>query len=216
MDAPNKLEPQKRPMSWFRMYHEFSTDPKVQMLSEVDQRRYVMLLCLRCCNGDVTLQETEVAFQLRVSLDEWQATKATLVGKNLIKQDNTPAAWYKRQYVSDSSAERVARHREKLKQASNVTVTPQTQRPEPETDKDQEDRGGLGGSFKASQGPVWRVTEHIMRETRYAVEEKAKRHNWDFLALCDKYNAWVKDNPPKAPDRAFPVWADKFLATAKQ
>ena len=31
-------------MDWFRMYAEFATDPKVQMLSEADQRRYIMLL----------------------------------------------------------------------------------------------------------------------------------------------------------------------------
>ena len=41
---------------WFRLYAEFAHDPKVQMLSEVDQRRYIMLLCMRC-NGDVTLQK---------------------------------------------------------------------------------------------------------------------------------------------------------------
>ncbi len=34
--------------AWFRLYHEFSADPKVQMLSEADQRRYIMLLCMRC------------------------------------------------------------------------------------------------------------------------------------------------------------------------
>ena len=44
---------------WFRMYHELAVDPKVQMLSEIDQRRYLMLLCLRCCNGDVTLQQRQ-------------------------------------------------------------------------------------------------------------------------------------------------------------
>lgn len=83
--------------AWFRMYSEFATDPKVQMLSEADQRRYMMLLCLRCSNGDVTLHETEVAFQLRISNDEWAATKAVLVQKNLIDEDNKPCAWDKRQ-----------------------------------------------------------------------------------------------------------------------
>ena len=110
-------------MQWFRMYHEFATDPKVQMLSEVDQRRYVMLLCLKCCNGDVTLHETEVAFQLRVTLDELRETKTRLLDKNLISDDYQPTAWEKRQYASDSSAARVARHRAKKKQGRNVTET---------------------------------------------------------------------------------------------
>lgn len=102
---------------WFRMYHEFATDPKVQMLSEADQRRFVMLLCLRCCNGDVTLHDDEVTFQLRISADEWSATKSVLTSKNLIDENNHPTAWDRRQYVSDQSNSRVQKYREKRKAA---------------------------------------------------------------------------------------------------
>ncbi len=80
-------------MPWFRMYSEFATDPKVQMLSESDQRRYVMLLCLRCSNGDVTLHDDEIAFQLRISNEEWVSTKAVLVNKGLIKDCNEICNW---------------------------------------------------------------------------------------------------------------------------
>ncbi|ANE54434.1 hypothetical protein AYM39_04220 [Methylomonas sp. DH-1] len=102
--------------TWFRLYHEFATDPKTQMLTEVDQRRFIMILCLRCCNGNVTLQDDEVSFQLRITVAEWQKTKATLLSKNLIGSDNLPTNWDKRQYLSDSSAARVARHRERKKE----------------------------------------------------------------------------------------------------
>lgn len=128
----------KAVMPWFRMYSEFATDPKVQMLSEVDQRRFVMLLCLRCSNGDVTLHDDEIAFQLRISSEEWAETKRRLQAKNLIDDDNLPTSWDKRQYRSDSSKERVSRHRERKKQEAqrscNVTVTP----PDTETDTDTE------------------------------------------------------------------------------
>ena len=80
-------------MPWFRLYSEFATDPKVQMLSESDQRRYIMLLCLRCSNGTVTLHDDEIAFQLRISNDEWAATKAILVNKGLIKDCNEICNW---------------------------------------------------------------------------------------------------------------------------
>lgn len=123
---------------WFRMYHEFATDPKVQMLSEADQRRYIMLLCLRCSNEGVTLQDEEVAFQLRISSDEFALTKATLIEKGLIDEHCQPTNWDKRQFASDSSAERVRKHRrlkkQQQKQASNVTVTP----PDTDTDTDTE------------------------------------------------------------------------------
>lgn len=124
---------------WFRMYSEFATDPKVQMLSESDQRRYIMLLCLRCSNGDVTLHDNEVAFQLRVTDESWAETKRTLIGKKLIDENNNPTAWDKRQFISDSSAERVSRHREKKKRACNVTVTP----PDTDTDTDTELLGDI-------------------------------------------------------------------------
>jgi len=112
--------------AWFRMYGEFATDPKVQMLSETDQRRLTMIFCLRC-NGHVTLQDEEVTFLLRISNDEWQVTKALFIAKGFIDDNNEVLNWDKRQYISDSSAERVARHRAKHKEAvttSNVTVTP--------------------------------------------------------------------------------------------
>lgn len=111
---------------WFRLYSEFSHDPKVQMLSEVNQRRLIMLFCIRC-NGNVTLQDEQVAFQLRISMDEWLTSKATFLDKKFINNDNEVLNWDKRQFVSDSSAERVAKHRERMKQSSNVTVTPPEQ-----------------------------------------------------------------------------------------
>lgn len=139
-------------MQWFRMYGEFASDPKVQMLSEADQRRYVMLLCIRC-NGDVTLQDEEVAFQLRISNDEWAKTKADLVSRGLIENDNSVSAWDQRQYVSDSSAARVRAHREKKKKAvkreCNVTVTPQTT----DTDTDTERLSELRSDSSADTDP---------------------------------------------------------------
>lgn len=142
---------------WFRMYSEFLTDPKVQMLSEADQRRYIMLLCLRC-NGDVTLHETEIAFQLRISNEEWANTKAVLLEKSLIDERNNPTNLDKRQFRSDSSAERVSKHRAKKKQeaetACNVTVTA----PDTDTDTDTE-----GKKQKTIRAPRFDAQAHLVR-----------------------------------------------------
>lgn len=115
-------------MQWFRMYTEFSTDPKVQMLSEVMQRRLVMVFCMRASNSLVTLHETEIAFQLRVSDDELKETKRLFVSKGFIDESWNVLNWDKRQFRSDSSAERVSRHREKKRKESNGDVTLQKQR----------------------------------------------------------------------------------------
>lgn len=115
---------------WFRLYSEFSTDPKVQMLSEQDQRRLVMLFCMRC-NVSEALQDKHVTFHLRISVDEWVKTKANFVDAGFIDLDNKVLNWDKRQYVSDSSTTRVTKYRDKMKRYNetkgNVTVTPPEQ-----------------------------------------------------------------------------------------
>lgn len=112
---------------WFRMYSEFATDPKVQMLSEQMQRRLMMLFCMRCSNNLVTLQEDEIAFQLRISDADLAETKALFISKKFIDKSWNILNWEKRQFASDSSKARVAKHRalQKEKQAakSNDDVT---------------------------------------------------------------------------------------------
>jgi hypothetical protein len=120
---------------WFRLYSEFAHDPKVQMLSEAMQRRYVMLLCLRCSEVLETLHETEIAFQLRLSTEELEQTKQLFISKNFIDKHWNLLNWDKRQFVSDSSTMRVAKHRSKKKQVSNVDETLQ-KRPSNATDTD--------------------------------------------------------------------------------
>lgn len=112
---------------WFRMYSEFATDAKVQMMSEAMQRRYLMLMCLRCSNALVTLHDEEIAFQLRISDEELAETKALFIKKGFIDSAWNLLNWEKRQFASDSSKDRVAKHRalqkQKQEQASNGDVT---------------------------------------------------------------------------------------------
>lgn len=126
---------------WFRFYSEFSHDPKVQMMTEAMQRRYIMVMCLRCSNALVTLHETEIAFHLRITDVELAETKALFISKGFIDDKWNLLNWDKRQFKSDSSAERVARHRENKKQASNDDVTLQQQPSNAlDTDTDTEDK----------------------------------------------------------------------------
>lgn len=112
---------------WFRLYSEFSHDPKVQMMNEAMQRRYIMVLCLRCNNTLVTLHETEVAFHLRISNEELAETKALFVSKGFIDSAWNVLNWEKRQFASDTSNARVAKHRalqkEKQGEIGNGNVT---------------------------------------------------------------------------------------------
>ena len=112
---------------WFRMYSEFATDPKVQMLSEAMQRRLLMVMCMRCSNSLVTLQEQEIAFQLRITESELAETKVVFIAKGFVDSEWNVLNWEKRQFASDTSKARVAKHRllqkEKQNTSSNGDVT---------------------------------------------------------------------------------------------
>ena len=106
-------------MRWLRLYAEFATDAKVQSLSEVMQRRYIMLLCLKCNDELPGLTDDEVACAMRITEDEALQTKEKLTAKGLITETWEPTNWDKRQYVSDTSNERVKKYRDKL---SNTNI----------------------------------------------------------------------------------------------
>lgn len=139
---------------WLRLYSEFAHDPKIQRMSEALQRRFIMLLCIRCSNDGVTLHDDDVTFQLRISNEEWAETKSVFISKNLIDESNNPVAWDKRQFASDSSATRVAKYRAKKKEVCNVTVTPQIQN-RTDTDTEQKEQ-------KTSRAPRFDAQSHLV------------------------------------------------------
>lgn len=110
---------------WFRMYSEFSDDPKVQMMPEAMQRRLVMLFCSKC-KGE-TLHETEIAFHWRISETELAETKSLFLQKEFIDEGWNLLNWNKRQFLSDSSTDRVRRHRQGKKQDETLHETPETE-----------------------------------------------------------------------------------------
>ena len=99
---------------WFRKYSEWMNDPKVQMMPEADQRRLDMLFCLRC-SGQAAPSDEVVIFTLRISPEEWARSKALFIEKGFINEKNRLLNWEKRQYETDSSAERMRKYRQKKK-----------------------------------------------------------------------------------------------------
>lgn len=165
---------------WFRMYAEFAHDPKVQMMSEAMQRRLLMIFCLRCGNDDVTLHVTEIAFSLRVTDAEIAATKAEFIARGFIDENWKILNWEKRQFRSDSSRERVTKHRALQKQQCNVTVTSK-KRPRTDTEQIQnreEKKDTLSNDFdefwkiyppnKDSKKNAFKTYQKIIKETPHA------------------------------------------------
>ena len=132
-------------MQWFRFYSDAVNDPKVQSLSGEQFKFWVNLLCVAAkSSGSIKL--SDLPFILRTE----QATIERLIGDlkaaSLLVQCNqssdhvAPYQWHKRQYKSDTSAERMKRHRDRMR---DVTVTA------PDTDTDTEKKKEANASSAA-------------------------------------------------------------------
>lgn len=135
---------------WWRAYDDSIDHPKLLKLSDAMHRAWWTLMCVASANGGALPPTADIALRLRLKpakVAEW-ITK--LVQAKLI--DNCdgvfrPHNWDDRQFISDSSTERVKRHRDKKRNVSptvtrNVSDTfhetpPEQSRAETETDSEQ-------------------------------------------------------------------------------
>lgn len=102
---------------WWRAYDEAVDDPKLILLSDKAHRAWFNLMCIASANGGILPNIKVIAVKLRVSTQRAAAAITELVSAGLLdKRDDggfEPHNWAGRQFISDSSAERVKRHREK-------------------------------------------------------------------------------------------------------
>ena len=103
-------------MPWFRMYVEVLDDPKAQRLSPQLFKTWINLLCLASRNGGLLPSADDISFHLRLSVTDAQQQIDDLILAGLvdIRPDGRcePHNWSARQFASDSSTERVRKHRE--------------------------------------------------------------------------------------------------------
>lgn len=180
--------------TWFRFYSEALNDPKVQRLPPELFKAWVNILCL-ACNGDgnVTGDVTEVAFALRISEETAAQYIDDLVSAGLIEDLDDiikPHNWDKRQFKSDTSNDRVRKHREKNR---NVTkplhvTAPEQNRADSDTEQNRTDLGAArAASKKGSRLPAdWvpsdddlKTADELLGDFRLANSEAAKfRDYW--------------------------------------
>ena len=130
-------------LPWFRLYSEFAKDPKIQSMSEVMQRRLIMVFCLQCSEEWEALDDDELLFSLGLDDETFHETIALFQKKGFLDKNRKVKNWMKRQFKSDTSTNRVKKFREKqkvkeMKQQCNVSVTP----PETETETETETERG--------------------------------------------------------------------------
>jgi hypothetical protein len=120
-------------LPWFRFYHEWISDPKVQTMPMLWQRHLVAVFCWHASGDLKNLPDAVLAEAFGMPPEELARMKAAFKARGFISgQGWTPKNWEKRQRPSDDSGSRVAAFRErKLQQkikdvgvgVGGVTVT---------------------------------------------------------------------------------------------
>ena len=106
---------------WLRFYVRTLNNPKVQRLPGSIFKGWVNLLCLAKETDGVLPTVDDISFRLRLSKSKAESLLSTLKTNGLIDGDRMHD-WDDFQYSSDSSTERVKRHRERnMERSSNVS-----------------------------------------------------------------------------------------------
>ncbi len=135
-------------MQWFRLHNKLLNDPVVQGLSDKQFKVYINLLChasLVDKNGLIgTINET--SFALRETKEIVSSCFMAFQEVGLLVTSETDSEtfhipqWRKKQYKSDTSTDRVRKHRENKKRFKAVTVTPPDTDTDTDTDTDNIDK----------------------------------------------------------------------------
>ena len=111
------------------MYSEAVDDPKLRLLAFEDRWHFVALLCCKAqgiLDSNSELLERQLGVKLGLQMRELEELKRRLQEVHLVGSNWEILNWCKRQFKSDSSADRVKKHRAKQlkeKEVSNCNVT---------------------------------------------------------------------------------------------
>ncbi len=112
---------------WFRFYAEALNDPKVQTLPCEEFKLWVSLLCLSCDADGILPSVSEMAWKTRLDYETFLKRFTLLQERGLMEDlgenQYTPHNWDARQFNSDTSTERVRKHRSKREIERNVSET---------------------------------------------------------------------------------------------
>jgi hypothetical protein len=177
-------------LPWFRFYTEFASDPKVQMLSEAMQRRFVMVLCLTGTRLIPTNDDAAIAFAMRISPDDARETKATLTAAGLIRDDWLPPSWSRRQFKSDHDATERKRRQRNRDGHNEVTAARRDSHNEVTTTG----RDSHGTEERRGEG------EQSKQEQRTPPSRPASRKYGDFETINDTVAKLIQQGGCKASD----------------
>lgn len=148
---------------WFRFYSDAMRHPKIARLSDKDFRLWCELLCVAAERQGKIPPLDDLKHLLRRRLDHLSTGVDRLISSGLItllSDGYKPHGWDERQYISDTSYDRVRKHRQKC----NVSVTP------PDTDTDTEVTLSKDSDAAASPDKVfWDTAKAYLGRSRSGV-----------------------------------------------
>jgi hypothetical protein len=210
-------------MRWFRFYDDAINDPKILKLPDASRWHWTALLCIASKHDGFLPSTEDVALMLRVKTSAAAAIIATMKAAGLLDLVDgryAPHNWSGRQYKSDSSAERVKRHRDKQRNVTgNVTVTVQNRdRYRAETEQ-KEDRIGEARASNFTEGSkalassLWKALGHEI-----ALSIPPELAGADWRAIEWERAGWTTDLIEAEAKRIGPgkplVYYEKVFATS--
>jgi hypothetical protein len=203
---------------WFRFYAEAMRNPKVMRLSDADYRLWTKMLCVASENDGVIPPVGDLKLILAVRLDHLEGGLNRLIRGLLITpldRGYQPHNWDRFQYKSDTSNDRVTKHRAKC----NVTVTP----PETETEQSISDAKASSPQrpkavevlpYPRSFDRFWEVCPKKIgkRATYQAWKRAGKRLGGGLPAanrMAEAMKAYAAHAPPN--DQGYTVHPSKWL-----
>ena len=167
---------------WFRFYADAMRNPKVLRLSDKDFRLWVGLMAIASENGGKNPHDNDLKLVLGMRLDHLKGGLNRLIRGGLIDAIDDgyePHQWNKYQYKSDTSTDRVQKHREKR----NVSVTP------PDTETDTEVIAPNGAIVRAKADRYHRLPENWKPEKPLPLKTQAKVAQWPDGEIDDQLEA---------------------------
>lgn len=163
--------------------------------------RLVALMCLRCDESLLKLTEEELAFALRLTMDELAQTKKVFLQKRFIDDEWQLLNWGKRQFASDDSKGRVQRHRDKMKgQPELFDVQNDVKRYsnglDTEADTETKQKDSCGAAAEGIALPVLDGAPYIPTQAefaRYQILYPTVDVTQQFRSMC----GWLEANGPK-------------------
>lgn len=187
------------PLAWCRLYADFPANYKVASLPEFMQARLVKCWCLHAAGHLVGAPIERLAFEMRLSVDEVQATLDTLTKAGLLEADRTPHNWDRRQHKSDRSAQRQAAYRQR--QRRDVSVTSPSRHGDGEGDA--QSRAEQSRTEQTAHGaddiPFDQIVAHLNERTGSAFRATSKatqahiRARWREGHRLDDFKAVIDD-----------------------